>query len=296
MAVTSSRSYAWLAAAGFALVATTSRPASAEDPAPATRPAAAAEPTAAPAAGGTLLAAATAAAQTAAAAAQTTEPQPAATPAPEAAKFPVTGGVTFDLMSHYVWRGQLLTDDFAFQPTVWGKFGDIMVSSWSSISPDQEDGSYREHDFTVDYTRAVHPKVNLSVGYINYYFPPGDGSFTNEFYGVAAFVAPLNPTVKAYFDVDEGSGTYLNFGISHPIPLGDSKITATPSFAIGYNFKQWIDDNTWNDANFGLKLTIPVHAKVSLAPAIYYSKGLTENYDDLIPDKFYGGLTVAIAF
>jgi hypothetical protein len=39
-----------------------------------------------------------------------------------------------------------------------------------------------------------------------------------------------------------------------------------------------------------------VHAKVSLAPAIYYTKGLTENYDDLIPDKFYGGLSVAITF
>jgi hypothetical protein len=257
------------------------QPARAEDPAPT--------------AGKTLLAAATAAAQTAA---QTAAPQPPATPQPEpeAAKFPVTGGVTLDFMSHYIWRGQLLTDDFAFQPTVWGKFGDVTLSSWSSISPDQEDGNWREHDFTVDYTKSVHPKLTVSAGYINYYFPPGDGSFTNEFYGVAAFVAPLNPTVKAYFDVDEGTGTYLNFGISHPIPLGDSKITATPSFAIGYNFKQWIEDNTWNDANFGLKLTIPVHAKVTLAPAIYYSKGLTENYDDLIPDKFYGGLSVAITF
>jgi hypothetical protein len=291
MAVTPTRSHAWIATAGFALVVAAAQPARAEDPAPATRPAPAAESAAAAAGSRSLLDAATAAAQT-------TTPQPTPAPEPEAAKFPVTGGVTFDFMSKYIWRGQLLTDDFAFQPTVWGKFGDVTVSSWSSISPDQDGGAFREHDLTVDWTRAVHPKVNLSLGYINYAFPPvdGDGQFTNEFYVVSAFVAPLNPTVKAYFDVHEGKGTYLNFGISHPIPLGDSKLVATPSFALGYNMKQWIDDNTWNDANFGLKLTIPVHAKVSLAPAIYYTKGLTENYDDLIPDKFYGGLSVAITF
>jgi hypothetical protein len=291
MAVTPTRSHAWIATAGFALVVAAAQPARAEDPAPATRPAPAAESAAAAAGSRSLLDAATAAAQT-------TTPQPTPAPEPEAAKFPVTGGVTFDFMSKYIWRGQLLTDDFAFQPTVWGKFGDVTVSSWSSISPDQDGGAFREHDLTVDWTKAVHPKVNLSLGYINYAFPPvdGDGQFTNEFYVVSAFVAPLNPTVKAYFDVHEGKGTYLNFGISHPIPLGDSKLVATPSFALGYNMKQWIDDNTWNDANFGLKLTIPVHAKVSLAPAIYYTKGLTENYDDLIPDKFYGGLSVAITF
>jgi hypothetical protein len=291
MAVTPTRSHAWIATAGFALVVAAAQPARAEDPAPVTRPAPAAESAAAAAGSRSLLDAATAAAQT-------TTPQPTPAPEPEAAKFPVTGGVTFDFMSKYIWRGQLLTDDFAFQPTVWGKFGDVTVSSWSSISPDQDGGAFREHDLTVDWTKAVHPKVNLSLGYINYAFPPvdGDGQFTNEFYVVSAFVAPLNPTVKAYFDVHEGKGTYLNFGISHPIPLGDSKLVATPSFALGYNMKQWIDDNTWNDANFGLKLTIPVHAKVSLAPAIYYTKGLTENYDDLIPDKFYGGLSVAITF
>ena len=59
-------------------------------------------------------------------------------PDPEKAKLPVTGGVTVDFMSHYVWRGFLLTDGFAFQPTAWGKVGDFTVSSWSSWS--DEDG------------------------------------------------------------------------------------------------------------------------------------------------------------
>ena len=290
MAAITPRSSAWIATA-LTIVAAAAQPAWAEDPASAKpSPAAAAS---APAAGSvSLLASATAAAQTAS---QNTQPAAAPAPEPEDAKLPVTGGITADFMSHYVWRGFLLTDSFAFQPTAWAKFGDVTFSSWSSWS-DVDGGPAMEHDFTIDYTKAVHPKVNLSVGYINYFFPAVDaGRHSDELYVVSAFVAPLNPTVKAYFDVHEGKGTYLNFGVSHPIPLG-SKVTATPSFAIGYNMKQWIEDNTWNDANFGLKLTIPVHAKVTLAPGIYYSKGLTENYDDLIPDKFYGGLSVAVTF
>ena len=41
-------------------------------------------------------------------------PQPPT--APEKAKLPVTGGANFDLMSHYVWRGFVLTDASASSP------------------------------------------------------------------------------------------------------------------------------------------------------------------------------------
>jgi hypothetical protein len=218
----------------------------------------------------------------------TLQPTPAT---PEIAKLPVSGGATFDFMSHYVWRGFVLTDAFAFQPAAWVKMGDLTVSSWSSWSEGQDGGPLMEHDLTVDYTRAV-GKATLSVGYINYLFPAIDeGSVSNELYFVSAFAAPLNPTVKAYVDVHEGSGTYLNFGISQPLPL-NSKLTLTPSFAIGYNHQQWIDESAWNDANFGLKLTVPINAHFTLGPGIYYSKGL----NDAIPDKFYGGLSVVTTF
>src|SRR3954469_21836031 len=48
------------------------------------------------------------------------QPPPPATPAPAAAPAPapsVTGGVNVDLFSHYVWRGFVLTDRLAFEPS-----------------------------------------------------------------------------------------------------------------------------------------------------------------------------------
>lgn len=217
-------------------------------------------------------------------------PQPVA-PAPEKAKIPVTGGANFDLFSHYVWRGFVLTDAFSFQPSVWAKVGDLTVSSWSSWAEGQDGGPLMEHDLTIDYTKAV-GKVTYSVGYINYLFPAVDeGSVSNELYVGTAFATVLNPTVKVYFDVHEGSGTYLNFGVSHALAVAP-KLTITPGFAIGYNHEQWIDDSAWNDANFSLKFTIPLNSHFTLGPGIFYSKGL----NDFIPDKFYGGVSVMTTF
>jgi hypothetical protein len=259
---------------------------------------------------------------------QTPPATPAAAPAPEpeAPAPSVTGGVNVDLFSHYVWRGFVLTDRFAFQPSVFVSTHGLTLTSWSSWSSTGADdnGGYpdcfdsdcpalREHDFTVDFTKPV-GKAAVSVGYINYLFPgfrtetakAADAvGVTNELYGGVTFTAPGNPFVKAYFDVDgdDGAdvsrGTYLQFGVSQPIPLAEGKATLTPMFAIAYNFKQWIPDNDWNDANLGVKLAIPV-GKITITPAVYLSIGLNDTvksvgYDDG-DTKFYGGVSFTYAF
>ena len=110
--------------------------------------------------------------------AQTPPPAAAPAPAPEEPAPSVTGGVNVDLFSHYVWRGFALTDGFAFQPSVFVSTHGLTFTSWSSWSStdagcfDPDDcPALREHDFTVDYTKPV-GSATVSVGYINYLFPP----------------------------------------------------------------------------------------------------------------------------
>jgi hypothetical protein len=229
-------------------------------------------------------AAAAAAVRLEAAPAPAAAPAPVQDPAPDPP--PVTGGVNVDLMSHYVWRGFALTDGFAFQPSAWVATRGLTFTSWSSWSStdagcfDADDcPALREHDFTLDYTRSV-GKAAVSVGYINYLFPPyrtdaakaADAvGVTNEIYAGVTFSAPANPFVKAYFDVDgddtdSSKGTYLQFGVSQPIPLAEGKATLTPLFSVAYNFSQWIPEDDWNDANLGVKLAIPF-GKFTVTPA-----------------------------
>jgi hypothetical protein len=245
---------------------------------------------------------------------------PAAAPEPEEPAPSVTGGVNVDLFSHYVWRGFALTDGFAFQPSVFVSTKGLTFTSWSSWSStdagcfDPDDcPALREHDFTVDYTRPV-GAATVSVGYINYLFPPyrtddakaADAvGVTNEIYGGVTFTAPGNPFVKAFVDVDgdDGAdtsrGTYLQFGVSQPIPLAEGRATLTPMFSVGYNFKQWITENDWQDANLGVKVAIPA-GKITITPAVYLSIGLNDTvkaigYGDG-DTKFYGGVGFSYAF
>lgn len=253
---------------------------------------------------------------------QTPPAAPAATPAPEPEpEAPtVTGGVNVDFFSHYVWRGFALTDGFATQPSVFVSTRGLTFTSWSSWSSTDagcfnadDCPALREHDFTVDFTKPV-GNATVSVGYINYLFPPyrtdeakaADAvGATNELYGGVAFAAPANPFVKVYFDVDGNDGadtsrgTYLQFGVSQPIPLAEGKATLTPMFSLAYNFKQWIAENDWNDANLGVKLAIPV-GKFTITPAMYLSIGLNDTvkavgYGDG-DTKFYGGVGFGYAF
>ena len=54
----------------------------------------------------------------------------------------------------------------------------------------------------------------------------------------------------------------------------------------------WIDDSTWSDANFGVKLMVPTPIKrLFLTPAIYYSKALNKDLG-AFDDHFYGGVGI----
>jgi hypothetical protein len=206
--------------------------------------------------------------------------QPTAPPTPAPVSMTVSSGGQIDIMSKYLWRGFVLADAVSMQPTYWVKFGSsLTVSSWMNVAREQLEGPLTEHDLTVDYTRSLGPKFSVSAGWINYVFPGLDsGSVTNEIYGGLSHASYLNPTVKVFVDFHEGKGTYVNFSASHTYAFGSQGFAATPSFGLGYNDKQWIDESTWSDANFGVKLTVPTPIKrLFITPAIYYSKALNKD-------------------
>lgn len=126
--------------------------------------------------------------------------------------------VTADFYSKYVWRGQNINDDYAFQPGFSVTLDSLTLGVWGSMDLTDYTGNneeFIEFDYYADYTTTIAEGIDLSVGVINYYFPSFED--TTEVYVGFAFGLPLSPSVTAYFDVDEVKGTYVSFGVSQSI-------------------------------------------------------------------------------
>jgi len=178
--------------------------------------------------------------------------------------------------SKYIWRGQLLNDDFVFQPTVGVGYGGLSASLWGNLDmTDYHDnsGEFTEYDWTVGYADIV-PGVdflNYSVGVIYYYFPsvPGDLD-TVELYAGLGLDMPLSPTVTVYRDIDEIDGTYVAFSVSHSIdklfelspdmPVGMTVLTSIGWGNDAYNKGYWggLDENALQDLTVTVGFPVPV--------------------------------------
>src|SRR4030042_1236551 len=92
----------------------------------------------------------------------------------------VSIGVTADLFSKYVWRGQNLVDDWGLQPGASIGYKNLTASFWGNLDLTNEngyEGEFSEIDLALDYSGEV-PGVDMlsfSLGFINYDFPVSGG-------------------------------------------------------------------------------------------------------------------------
>lgn len=223
--------------------------------------------------------------------------------------------VTADFYSKYVWRGQMLNDDYAFQPGVSKTFGtemgDITLGAWWSIDMTDfggEKGKATEIDYYVDYTVSLNETVSASFGYIYYDFPAARTE-TQEFYVGLAFDTLLSPSITYYMDTDAVSGgSYLSVGIGHTfdeafslcedvpvaIELGASLGYANSDYNNGY----WgVDDEGFNDFAFSIALPFEVGG-VSVTPSFNWSSLVDNDLRGATTeqDQFYTGISLGTSF
>jgi hypothetical protein len=219
-----------------------------------------------------------------------------------------------DVFTKYVWRGQLLVDDWVAQPSASIAYKGFTASIWSNFCPTDEidaENEFTEFDYSLDYSAAIPGQdlFSFSVGTIYYRFPNQPFDPTVEVYGGLSADLPLSPAVKAFYDVgdriddDEIEGTYIQFSLGHSIEkiqkwtedcycdleLGVSVGYATAGYNRGY-FS--VNDVPVDDAAFN-DLTLSVGAPISLGnwtikPQIGYAtmldsdiRAATEDSDNL---------------
>ena len=146
------------------------------------------------------------------------------------AKEPATQGIEagVDVLTRYVWRGQLLTADPVVQPSLTFSWNGLSFTAWGSMDTtdiNEESGEewrIQEIDWTLRYAFSPVKWLDAEAGFITYTFP-GTGVYTTEeVYGSATLTGvPLSPTLAVYYDVDEVNGFYINLGVSHTLSLGE---------------------------------------------------------------------------
>lgn len=228
------------------------------------------------------------------------------------------GFASADVMSRYVWRGQVLSNSWVVQPSVGITYGAFGASIWanydSDSTVDEGSGSSDSHsevtetDITLSYTRTI-DKWTFGAGYIYYAFSGAPD--TQEAYLSVSYNTLLNPTLTAYWDFDEGQGGFVIASISHVFDLGKGlglKLGASASYNIN-NKVMGFDKNGDDFSNFytgevSAALTVPITKYLSVTPKVAYSFSLSDDATDALntisndgrQDIFYGGVNLTLSF
>ena len=222
-----------------------------------------------------------------------------------------TGSFSLSPLSGYMWRGQYYSDEPVLQPSITvSDDSGLSLNTWGNMDlTDNNDasGEYTELDVTLSYALPIEGPVSLSLGFIQYTFPAAGGA-TRELYATIGVDAPLSPTLSVYADVDEATGFYGLFGLSHSFDLAEGLslgLSASIAYATdSYNeFYFGVDDAAFNDVNAGVSLTYAFSEKFSLAVLATYTTLIDSDikdgseaigYDDT--KGLVGGLTATYNF
>lgn len=246
------------------------------------------------------------------------------------------GSAYADILSAYVYRGQVGNEEPVFQPglDVTGPLG-LGFSLWSSMNLTDADeeacpwypdtgGEWSEINLGLSWSAPLEGPVGLSVGGTYYIFPqdpsevdeegnaslaPADGGY--EVYVEVAADTLLQPTIRFCHDLDNQDDWCALFSIGHSIELTE-KLALDLGTTVGYAGKYYVADN-YNDSDAGDGFThVQADAGLNFALTEQASIGLKGAYSSIIDsgirddaraeggypevDIFFGGLTASYSF
>lgn len=227
--------------------------------------------------------------------------------------------LTSDFYSKYVWRGQLLNDDFVFQPSISANYKGFTASIWGNLNltdygTADNSGEFTEYDLVLDYSGkfSEESKVGYSFGVIHYHFPSLSETDTTELYWGLNFDVPLNPAFKVYHGLGNENGTYASFSIGHTLEkiatfseecYCDLQFGASLGWGSStYNKDYWgIDESRLNDLTFTVGLPVCFPGGWTVKPSINYVTlvdGRVRNADtySTSSDYFFTGVSISKSF
>lgn len=222
----------------------------------------------------------------------------AAGEAAEEKALPVEVSFGADVVSRYVWRGQVLNDEPVVQPTATLAAYGFSFNVWGSLDTtdnagDSEAGNLQEVDYTGSYSFTPFAGLDLSAGYVHYDFAGLDDT-AEVFLTATGSCTPLSPTLSVYYDVDEVRGFYVNAGVSHEFALAE-KLGLTLAASLGWGSSQYNafyfgeERNAFNDAVLGATLSYQLLDNLSVYAYAKYAVMVEDELREAAQDSYGHG-------
>lgn len=209
--------------------------------------------------------------------------------------------------SAYVFRGEKLLDNACLQPSV-ALTTDKLELRATSIYDTKTETRYRNvYQLTF---KANVKKAKMNAGFIAYDQKRLRAN-TQEFFVGAEWDGALRPYMTAYFDVKEGTGSYVRAGVERQfkhmtkekVVLGASVGYVMNNKYLGLN-RQGQDFAGFYDGELYLKARSQIFKHVIAEPFIAYSFPLSRDGKDAIRSlstrndscHLYGGINLVLSF
>lgn len=220
--------------------------------------------------------------------------------------------------SAYMWRGQVLNDEYTFQPSVTVKAHDLSFYVWGTWDmTDVTNSSERTRmDATLDLTRSMGKHI-MSLGLTAFVYHDAPSHLSKDtfetYIGYALNVLFL-PSLTVYFDFGEIDGLYASFALAHSFELVDNVLALDIKTTVSGGDE---DFNTFSFAPTGEKLgsslvdltamasfpfTLGKSGHVGITPSLKYMTLLDSELKDAVKtageknDEFAYSLALTLYF
>lgn len=200
--------------------------------------------------------------------------------------------LTSDCATRYVLRGFHLIDLGAgpvLQETAAITYNGFALAGLTNV--DLEKGKATEADLFTSYTITV-GSVKGSAGYNLYTFPNTELPKTQEvFLGGSIETALATPSLKVFYDFDEGKGIYGELGVEKSVDIGAVKVAV--SATLGYNCHYFRADSGISHGEVKAGISISIGENVTVTPYFRFSEAIDKKD---FKDETTGGLTIDVKF
>ena len=210
--------------------------------------------------------------------------------------FSVSGEV--DVLSKYVWRGMVRSDDMVVQPSGAVHLFGFSAGIWANAdlaNTDEQQWELTEVDYTLKYSISPLDIFEVKAGVVHYTSPASGADPTTEAFVGAGLLKPIKLGVTGYFDIDRVDGPYIQGHAGFSLPLGEPlpateialDVMATVAYA-GTNYNQAFyahDAGALSDAYVEARLPVKVlDGRLQFGPMVGYSRILDDALRENQPD------------